>query len=147
MVEHGHQISTIWEKNAWDPEGIKILGTPIGSDDFVQRVLDRRLEDEAKMWTAHGRFYCNVQGPRCHHLLRTLPPSQSLEYAARHDEGMMQAMDNLLGGLTGGADEKEVAHYVASLPMRLGGLGLRSARRMAGSILVFVTPSSGQQYH
>ena len=49
----------------------------------------------------------------------------------RHDEGMMQAMDNLLDGLTGGADEKEVAHQVASLPMRLGGLGLRSARRMA----------------
>ena len=48
----------------------------------------------------------------------------------RHHEGMMQAMDNLLGGLTGGADEKEVAHQMASLPMRLGGLGLSSARRM-----------------
>ena len=127
-------------EDAWDPEGIKILGTPIGSDDFVQRVLDRRLEDEAKLWTAltwvpdlqcAWQVLLQCAGPRCHHLLRTLPPSQSLEYAARHDEGMMQAMDNLLGGLTGGADEKEVAHHVASLPMRLGGLGLRSARRMA----------------
>ena len=115
-------------EDAWDPEGIKIPFTPIGSDDFVQRVLNRRLEDEAKLWTALT-WVC--AGPRCHHLLRTLPPSQSLEHATRHDEGMMQAMDNLLGGLTGGADEKKVAHHVASLPMRLGGLGLRSARRMA----------------
>ena len=99
-----------------------------------------RLEDEAKLWTAltwvpdlqcAWQVLLQCAGPRCHHLLRTLPPSQSLEYAVRHDEGMMQAMDNLLDGLTGGADEKEVAHEVASLPMRLGGLGLRSARRMA----------------
>ena len=48
-------------------------------------------------------------------------------------------MDDLLGGLTGGEDEKEVAHLVASLPMRLGGLGLRSAHRMApGAVLVFL---------
>ena len=38
--------------DVWDPEGIKILGTPIGSEDFVQRALDRRLEDEAKLWDA-----------------------------------------------------------------------------------------------
>ena len=127
-------------EDVWDPEGIKILGTPIGSEDFVQRAIDRRLEDEAKLWDAltwvtdlqcAWQILLQCAGPRCHHLLRTLPPSQSLEYAARHDEGMLQAMDDLLGGLTGGEDEKEVAHLVASLPMRLGGLGLRSARRMA----------------
>ena len=126
-------------EDVWDPEGIKILDTPIGFDDFVQSVLVRRLVVEAKLWTAltwvpdlqcaWQGFIVQCAGPRCHHLL-TLPPSQLLEYAVRHHEGMMQAMDNLLGGLTGGADEKEVAHQVASLPMRLGGLGLSSARRM-----------------
>ena len=39
-------------EDVWDLEGIKILGTPIGSEDFVQRVIDRRLEDEAKLWDA-----------------------------------------------------------------------------------------------
>ena len=39
---------------------------------------------------------------------------------------MMQTIDDLLGGLTGGEDEKKVAHLVASLPIRLGGLEFRS---------------------
>ena len=32
-----------------DPEGIKILGTPVG---FVQGAIHTRLEDEAKLWDA-----------------------------------------------------------------------------------------------
>ena len=70
-------------------------------------------------------------GSRCHHLLRTLPPSQTGEYADGHDLGMMQAMESLLGGLTGEVSHRLWAHHLASLPMRLGGLGLRSARRMS----------------
>ena len=42
--------------------------------------------------------------------MRGASVSPSLEYAARHNEGMLQVMDDLLGGLTGGEDEKEVAH-------------------------------------
>ena len=64
-------------------------------------------------------------GPRCHHLLRTLPPSQTGEYANGHDLGMMQAMESLL------VSHRLWAHHLASLPMRLGGPGLRSARRMS----------------
>ena len=48
-----------------------------------------------------------------------------------HDLGMMQAMESLLGGLTGEVSHRLWAHHLASLPMRLGGLGLRSARRMS----------------
>ena len=60
------------------------------------------------------------------------PPSEDLASKSiigvrRHDEEMLQAMGDLLGGLTGGEDDKEVAHQVASLLVRLGGLGLRSA--------------------
>ena len=40
-------------------------------------------------------------------------------------------MDNLLGGLPGEVHEQEVARNIASLPMRMGGLGIRSAQRMA----------------
>ena len=70
-------------------------------------------------------------GPRCHHFLRTLPPSQTGEYADGHDLGMMQAMESLLGGLTREVSHRLWAHHLASLPMRLGGLGLRSARSMS----------------
>ena len=36
----------------WNPEGIKILGIPVGSPQFVQGAIHTRLEDEAKLWDA-----------------------------------------------------------------------------------------------
>ena len=39
----------------------------------------------------------------------------------------MQAMESLLGGLTREVSHRLWAHHLASLPVRLGGLGLRSA--------------------
>ena len=70
-------------------------------------------------------------GPRCHHFLRTLPPSHSANYAIGHDLGMQTAMASLLGEIPGGDAEKEDARRLATLPMRMGGMGLRSASRMA----------------
>ena len=70
-------------------------------------------------------------GPRCHHILRTLPPSESAEYGQRHDDGMWQAMQALMGGLMGTEEQKLTARQLTTLPMRVGGLGLRCARRMA----------------
>ena len=40
-------------------------------------------------------------------------------------------MDALLGGLPGGPSDQQQARELATLPMRLGGLGVRSARRIA----------------
>ena len=71
------------------------------------------------------------RGPRCHHLLRTMPPSRSARYAQGHDEGMQRAMRSLLGGLPVDNHQQGVAAKIALLPMRVGGLGLRSASRMA----------------
>ena len=45
--------------------------------------------------------------------------------------GTLRAMKSLLGGLPGEPQEKEYACRLATLPMRMGGLGLRSATRMA----------------
>ena len=127
-------------EEVWNPAGIKILGTPIGSPEFVHRTVQQRLEDEGRLWEAIAwvpdlqcawQILSQCAGPRCHHLLRTLPPSQAMEYAQGYDEGMLQVMDVLMGGLTGTDHEKTTAHQLATLPMRLGGLGLRRASRMA----------------
>ena len=86
-----------------------------------------------------GRSSCSVQGPRCHHFIRTMPPSQSAMYSAGHDPGMQRAMRTILGRLPGDATQQEVAERIATLPMRLGGLGLRSANRTGpNSVLGFV---------
>ena len=124
----------------WNPAGIKILGTPIGTSEFVRSITQQRLEDEGRLWEAIAwvpdlqcawQILLQCAGPRCHHLLRTLPPSQATEYAQAHDDGMLQVMNALMGGLTGTEQERTTAHQLATLPMRLGGLGLRSASRMA----------------
>ena len=43
----------------------------------------------------------------------------------------MSTKDNLLGGLTGNDSQKEWGHKLATLPMRFGGLAMRSAMRMS----------------
>ena len=60
-----------------------------------------------------------------------MPPFHVVGYAAGHDEGMRRAMVSLLGQLPGDREQKSAAQSIATLPMRLGGLGLRSAARMS----------------
>ena len=69
-------------------------------------------------------------GPRCHHMLCTLPPTQSREYAEEHDAGMQRTMEVLLGGLPGDEQARVAGVKLATLPMRLGGLWLRSAQHV-----------------
>ena len=117
---------------------MKILGTPVGSAEFVESVIRDRLKKERELWQAIPKvhdlqcawqFLLQCAGPRCHHFLRTVPLSQSRTYAEGHDQGMREVMVTLLKGLPGYGQQKAVRHQLASLPMRMGGLGLRSAVR------------------
>ena len=123
---------------AWQPEGIKVLGTPIGSEAFIREKVMTRIADEQRLWDAIPRvpdLQCSWQllvqsaGPRANHVIRTLPPELSAEYASEHDRGMWRTAMALLGQLPGTPEQLDRAKIVASLPMRMGGLGLRSAGR------------------
>ena len=57
--------------------------------------------------------------------MRALPPTLSAEHCQAHDEGIWSTAEALLWRIP---DEEE-AHRLATLPTRLGGLGLRSAAR------------------
>ena len=83
--------------DVWNPEGIKILGTPVGSRQFVHEKVMERVEEERRLWEAiphlpdlqcAWQILLQCAGPRCHHMFRTLPPTQSEEYAQEHDAGM-----------------------------------------------------------
>ena len=122
--------------DVWSPCGVKVLGTPVGTDEFVQQHLDEKVTDEKKLWEALPEvpdLQCAWQvlvqcaGPRANHLLRTVPPSQSKVYAEAHDRGLWNAAQELLGGLPGSLEQKTTAAKLSTLPMRIGGLGLRSA--------------------
>ena len=124
----------------WNPEGIKVLGTPVGSDAFVLRATASRLEEESRLWEAVSwvpdaqcawQILLQCASPRCHHFLRTVPPRQSTGYAEGHDDGMWRAVEGVLGRLPGSQWQSEMARWLTSLPMRLGGLGIRSAARTA----------------
>ena len=117
-----------------------MLGTPLGSAEFVAEHVRARILEEQRLWDAILNvpdlqcawlllLFC--AGPRCNHLLRTLPPSQSATYAAAHDEGMATTAWNLLGLGAGTSEAMTVAQDLLGLPLRCGGVGLRSASRTA----------------
>ena len=74
------------------------------------------------LWEAVPDLQC--ANPRANHSMRTLPPTLSAEYCHAHDEGIWSTAKALLGRIP---DDEEEAHRLATLPMRLGGLGLRTA--------------------
>ena len=126
--------------DVWNPFGIEILGTPVGHDEFVANFLEERLAEERKLWDAipsildlqcSWQVFLQCAGPRCHHLLRTVPPRQCAGYAHGHDSGMHRTMEALLGRIPGSPMQVEMARNITTLPMRMGGLGLRSAVRTA----------------
>ena len=98
----------------WNFEGVKVLETPVGPWRFVQEVANKRLEEEGQLWKAiptvpdlqaAWQILLHCAGPRC----RTLPPSQSEEYAQAHGAGMARVMETLLT-LPSDPQEVEVAH-------------------------------------
>ena len=122
VVELGDEV--------WNAAGIKILGTPVGTQEFAQAACAAKLEEEDKLWEATKwipdlqcawQVLVQCAGPRCHHLLRTLPPSHAVAYAQGHDEGMQRAMASLLEGIPGDAHQQAPAAFWASwadaLPM------------------------------
>ena len=128
--------------SVWSPAGLKILGTPLGTPEFHSIATRERLEEETLLWRAIPwvpNLQCSWQllvqcaGPRCHHFLRCVPPELSITYAEEHDRGMMEVMGTLLEGLPGDLQQQHEAAQLATLPMRMGGLGLCSASRMAPS--------------
>ena len=111
--------------DVWCPCGIKILGTPVGSPEFVARSAQERLDElwNAIRWVPDlqcaWQILVQCAGPRCHHFLRTMPPSQSVEYAQGHDDGMMSTMHALLGGLTG-SEEQQARSFDRVVAVEIG---------------------------
>ena len=119
---------------------MKVLGTPLGSPEYVaQQLHEIRTEHETLFQALQALpelqsswlLLSLCASTRANYYLRALPPSQSRVFAASHDEAILRTLRTLLDS-PGGEDEDLLwASAVAHLPMRMGGLGLRSAARMA----------------
>ena len=124
-------VDTLGE-NVWQPGGVMVLGTRIGHEQFTRDKLHARVEEERRLWEAIPRvpdlqcawlILLQSASPRSNHTLRTLPPALAAEYSHMHDEGIWTTVQSLLGEIPGSEAEVNDAKQVATLPMRMGGLG------------------------
>ena len=119
---------------------LRRFGVPIGHAEFVQRILTARLEEERRLlqelqdlpdmqsaWLL--LLYC--ANPRARHVLRTVPPQDSVTYAAEHDRAVWATLQHLLAEPDAHGREWDAARQIAFLPAACGGLGLASAQRIA----------------
>ena len=117
--------------------GLKVLGTPLGTDEFVAAHLDflsaqhraflellPTLPDLQVAWLL--LLYCAC--PRAQYVLRILPPALTAAFAAEHDHSILSCLAQLLQ-VEASSDSPLPALIArrAHLSLRLGGLGLRSA--------------------
>ena len=112
-------------------QGIRILGTPLGHPDYVRAELSQlSVKHDALMdKITHVQYlqcawllllYCSAA--RANYFLRVVHPDLCSTFAAHHDASLRRVLCTLLG-----VDPSFLFWNVASLPLSLGGLGLRSA--------------------
>ena len=115
-----------------------MLGTPVGQPAFLEATLTdgRRQHDHLlqrlpllKDLQAEWLLLSYCANARANYTTRTLPPHATEAFARAHDDSLWSALDTLLGGLPPCEHSLDTAKQLASLPRRLGGLGLRSAAR------------------
>ena len=106
-------------------QGIKVLGTPVGHDEYARSLLEKiqakqqfllnaipTVPDVQSAWL----LLLHCASARCNFQLRVVRPELVNSFAESHDQGAVETCD----GLT---------RATATLPLSLGGLGLRSAAR------------------
>ena len=122
-----------------DRQGIKLLGTPLGHPDYVARhlqsvvqehrvLLERipRVKDLQSAWL----LLLHCASARANYTLRSVDPNRTGEFARAHDEGIWRCACDILQIEVAQTD---IVRSIASLPLVLGGLGLRSAERVRSS--------------
>ena len=107
-VWRGDQTSSTRE------QGLFVPGTPLGHADFCE------ISPQAARLLLS---YC-----RANFVLRTVRPELAMEGAASHDQAIRRCMTQILG-IHAETVPELLPHQTASLPLSMGGLGLRSALR------------------
>ena len=125
-----------------EQRGTSVLGTPLGTAEYVRAKGDKRLTEERLFWEMLPKLtdlqsawllLLNCAAPRSNYTSRTVTPSLAGHYAKGHDTGMWQTLVKLLGREDLVDSTHTVQAAVTTLPLRLGGLGLRSASRTSAA--------------
>ena len=119
-----------------------VLGSPLGTQRFAEEHGRGKLDKELDLLELVAQvpdLQCAwvllllCCAPRANYSLRTQPPAQAAAYAALHDTLVWETLCKLLGreDLAQHHQLDSRHAWLAQLPMRLGGCGLRSALRTA----------------
>ena len=139
-----HSIDTEALREAgcsWEAEGnFEAMRAPIGSDVWAREYTRSRAEDTlevyaelARLGDPHSAFYlARYQAGRTNYIWRTAPATQCIEALAAVDSCVQALVQGWLGTGTLTAD----AFEQATLPQRLGGLGLPNNTRIADAAYV-----------
>jgi len=140
--EHLQEGSKKWLKETKPPqivpaeEGILILGTPVGSKQFVRQQLKKVVE---KVQIPKIRAMAELP-PQYHmlllrhcgvamvgSLLRGAHPNESLDACHEHDRAIREGLAKICRDVD---EVDDPMWHIAKLPLRLGGLGLVSAKEL-----------------
>ncbi len=113
----------------------KFLGTPIGTEEFTTRFTEEKRANKANRlldeiaWVEEGQFAHKLimrcmGSARVMHAMRTTRPDWILPQLRSVDSAVVGALETCMGLALPPAARSQV-----SLPIRLGGLGLRSSER------------------
>ena len=136
----------VWRGNdRTEEDGLIVLGAPIGSDAFCRAALDKRRLEEDRVLSSYRDlpslqarflllFWCGTG--RSTHLLRQVPPVLTADFAVDRDLSLCCHTAALLHlptpcWPTTPACLTDPLWTQAMLPLRWGGLGLRSAVALA----------------
>ena len=118
------------------PRGVKILGIPVGDPEYVKAMLSQKTE-EHRVFLEHIPnvddlqsawlllFFCASTQANCL-ICNVQPELVVFEFTQRHDARIWQQLCRITGIDEGIAPA--ISRQVASLPLSMGGLGLRSAQ-------------------
>ena len=135
--------ANVWRGSevATERQGLLLLGAPLGHPDFVAAQL-RKTSEEHEQFLARIPSLQDLQAAwllllvhcanaRANYLLRVVPPDLVAGFAQAHDARLWSCLFQILGVAEDRCDD--VARNTASLPLAMGGLGLRSAVRTSPS--------------
>ena len=119
-----------------DQQGMKILGTPLGNPEFVRRswhsslrntaCCSKRiplLDDVQSAWL----LLAHCAAARANYSLRCVEPQEVEPFARAHDSDMRQCLSQILQ--VNLAEVDQATQDTVTVPLSLGGLGVRSAVR------------------
>ena len=128
----------VWKGSEVPPnqQGLKILGAPFGHQECIAAQLERSFQKQETLiqriplvpdFQAAWLILLHCASARANYLLRVVDPAQVLQYTQMHDQRLWLCLCHLLGTAPDLCDA--AARSTATLPLVLGGLGVRSAVR------------------